>query len=242
MLIVLVLILGGYVGYQGVNWYIYHTNSMSEKDYKELVEKLKIKDTITIHHTDLSEEEYLTFKNIKIKNKFQDFQVLEEENNNDFIKYAIYDAENPKKVTASFWMGIDETFMYHFQLNQSVFGIDYSQFDKVDRIKLLEKNKVTNDIELLEYLVKHKNVQNHLFTAVSQMKENYVIKTFISVALPSGTIRVIDGDYQGYLFESGNIREVNILKDDKRYVFTFVGKDYFSEDDVKELLSTIVIY
>ena len=40
--------------------------------------------------------------------------------------------------------------------------------------------------------------------------------------------------------QEGNVTEINILKNEKRYVIVMVG-EYFTNEKVKDLLNTIVI-
>ncbi len=76
------------------------------------------------------------------------------------------------------------------------------------------------------------------------MKENYAIYFMTSVVMPSiDSITLIDGDYGGYIFNMSNfnVKEVSIIKNDKRYTFVFINTEYFKDEYIKELLNTIVI-
>lgn len=56
------------------------------------------------------------------------------------------------------------------------------------------------------------------------------------------SLTIIKGDYEGYIFNyQDNLREVNILKNNKRYVFTFIGSDITSDNYIKDILSTLEI-
>ena len=37
------------------------------------------------------------------------------------------------------------------------------------------------------------------------------------------------------------MKEVNILEGGKRYVFSFIGLDYFTDDIIREFINTLVI-
>ena len=83
------------------------------------------------------------------------------------------------------------------------------------------------------------------------MKENYLLQFMVSVAIPRiENITLIDGDYQGYIFnmksENDNvssIREARISFNDKVYTFLFLNKnnEYFNNDYIQNILNTIVI-
>lgn len=56
------------------------------------------------------------------------------------------------------------------------------------------------------------------------------------------SVTLINGSYDGYMFNfNNNIKEVNIIKNDKRYVFTFVNIEYLTDAYIKDLLETVVI-
>ena len=70
-----------FLGYKGAN-YIYYTKISSN-----LKNHLAINDTITINLKETNKE-YLEFKNIKIRNDFKDFELLDF-GNNDVKKYIL---------------------------------------------------------------------------------------------------------------------------------------------------------
>lgn len=75
------------------------------------------------------------------------------------------------------------------------------------------------------------------------MKENYTINFMISIIIPEiDNITLINGDYNGYIFNMKNkTKEVNIIENDKRYVFTFINTDYFTDEYINQLIETITI-
>lgn len=52
---------------------------------------------------------------------------------------------------------------------------------------------------------------------------------------------LISGSYNGYVFNMNNMKEVSILKNDKRYVFMFINDDYFIKEYIEDILNTVVI-
>ena len=70
--------------------------------------------------------------------------------------------------------------------------------------------------------------------------------TFVNVAVPLvKSITYIKGDYEGYIFQSGNdgkfVWEVNIHREGKRYGFVTNDNRFLDEDYIIDLLSTIDI-
>ena len=57
-------------------------------------------------------------------------------------------------------------------------------------------------------------------------------------------ITLINGDYNGYIFKIENnagVKDISIIKNDKRYTITFFNTKYFTNDYINELLNTLII-
>ncbi len=241
VLISLLILIIGYFGFKIFFLYYYNVDNMNVENYKDIINGLKIKDKITIKSETLNENEYLTFKNMKVKNDFKDFKLLENNENQDFIKYALYDEND--KVKASFWMGITESYVDMFRKDVTIFGMNDKIIKNTDISDFLDENNINSDIELFSYLQENKNNKNNIFTSIKHMKENYILNFLVAVALPEiSSVTLIDGDYDGYIFNlKGDFKEVSIIKNNKRYIFTFLKLDYFTDEYIKEILNTIVI-
>ncbi len=236
------LIIGLYIGYKGFYLYYYDFGRQKE-NYKEIIENITFKDTVTIRNKSLKDDEYLSFSNVKVKNEFPESQKLkQQENEKDYAKYAIEDENGNKK--AFFWIDIASyTYTDILTRDSILYGENTSKVRTSGIKKYLKQRNITNDIELFKYLEKHKNDKNHLFTRVSEMRNRYSLKTMISIALPSiKNMTLVDGDYEGYILNStSDLKIVTILKDGKRYSFTFVGLEYFTDQNIQEILNTIII-
>ena len=241
VLISLLILIIGYFGFKIFFIYYYNVDSMNVENYEDIINGLKIKNKITIKSEVLNEDEYLTFKNMKVKNDFKDFKLLENNENQDFIKYALYDEND--KVKASFWMGITESYVDMFKKDVTIFGMNDKIIKNTDISDFLDKNNINSDIELFSYLQENKNNKNNIFTSIKHMKENYILNFLVAVALPEiSSVTLIDGDYDGYIFNlKGDFKEVSIIKNNKRYIFTFLKLDYFTDEYIEEILNTIVI-
>lgn len=249
IIIGLLLVICVYFGYKGFNLFYYNINNLTTENYDSIVNSLTIKDTITINTKKLESDDYLTFRNIKVKNEFSNFKLLENQFSDNNIKYALYDENNNLK--ASFWMGITDSYVNLFKTDAILFGTEDKRINNTNLTNFLDKNNIKNDIDLFKYLEKNKNVKNNIFTSVKEMKENYLLQFMVSVAIPRiENITLIDGDYQGYIFnmksENDNIssiREARILFNDKVYTFLFLNKnnEYFNNDYIQDILNTIVI-
>ncbi len=239
---VVLLIVGVYFGYKIFNLYYYNLNSITVEQYEGLINGLSTKNIMTIKTNTLPDAEYLSHNNIKVKNDFENFKKLDNSNStDDFVKYVLYDDDD--KVISSFWMGTTDMYIDMFEADVTIYGADDKQFKNIDFKKFFEKNNITNDIELFKFLVKNKDVENNIFTSVNAIKNKYSIQLLSTIALPKmDSLTLINGDYTGYIFNLGStLKEVSLLKHNKRYIFTFIGLDYFTDDDINEILNSVVI-
>ena len=208
--------------------YFKYNISIEKENYNNIVESLKIKDTLTIN-TNTTYDEHIILNNVKLKNIFDDFTKIEDKNN--IVKYTANDHPNVTFITR-----IDDT---HLNL---VLNDDNIKIKKNELKQFFNKNNITDDIKLFEFLSKAEYKSNTIFTSKENMKNNYIINYMISIAMTSGkSITGINGSYSGYIINLQNGKEVSIIKNDKRYIFTFIGNDYFTEEYIKDLLNTIII-
>ena len=241
--VLLLVLVGGYFGYKiyYVNYYdLSHIN-----EFEKSKDIFAIKDeTITIKTTTLPEEEYLVFKNMKIRNDFKNWEVfsssdeLDIKTQDQFIWYKLKD-------TGAIAIGKGDTVMKTYESGEWISSDERANPSSV-LTKFYKENNITNDIELFKFLDKTKNNKNSIFDSVKSMKELYEIHSLVRAeyAMIDG-ITLINGDYDGYCvnhnFEPAYIVECNILKDDMRYTLTFNNSKYFTNEMIKDLLNTFVI-
>ncbi len=230
-----------YFSYKGLNLFYYNVDRITTQDFETFVKQFNISNTLTIKHKDLPSNDYFTYKNIKIRNDFKNYVQLSSSTQNTSPKLILKDEKT--KTTKAFWMGEADTFVYMLKTDKTMFGTGDKRITSVNLKDMLEKNNIDNDIELFNYLAKQKYVKNNIFTSVKKMKEDYAIQFMISVIMPTmDSITLIDGDLTGYIFNlPNNMKEVSILKNDKRYCFVFMNKTDMTDEYLKNILSTIVI-
>lgn len=239
-IIVIILLVGVYFAYKDFNLYYYDINIITDGNYQEFISGLKVENEITLKKVDVIDNNYLEYDGMKIRNDFKNFEQLEEIPNVSSLKFVLRDEKN--KVKASFWMGKGYTYLTMLKADKTLFGTNDKKITNTDISEFLKENNINNDIELLKYLEKNKNKKNSIFTSVKQMKKNYGIQFLASIMLPKAdNITLIKGDYEGYIFNMENMKEVSLLKDGKRYVFMFINTDYFTDEYVKDILNTLVI-
>ena len=99
-------------------------------------------------------------------------------------------------------MGTAYTYVDILKNDSTLFGTNDKRISNTSFTNLLEKNNIHNDIQLFQYLVKHKLKKNNIFTSVKNMKEEYSLQFIVSIMLPTiDHITLIDGDYQGYILK-----------------------------------------
>jgi hypothetical protein len=240
IIIFLILLICLFFCYKGYFYLIYRTENISDKNYDEFMNSIEIHNDITINKKNVENENYLIYKNVKIRNDFSDYVITYEGDNGRI--YRLMDDEN--NVKAVFKIGVDVT---NIDL-----VLDESMFKKSDKEKFFSKYNISDDIDLLDFVLQKHKTKNTIFTPVKNMREHAMIQyfTFVTLGNPS-YITKLTGDYKGYLIgneKSGlenatlkNINTVNILEDNKKYYFGFWLSDDFTEEYIKDIIETVVI-
>ena len=241
IILTIIFVLLAYFGYKGFNLFYYNIDNITIQNYDSFKDRLNTKKTITINNKKLNESDYLISNNIKIRNDFKNYIFDDSYNVDKFVKYNLYDENN--KVKSSFWFGIEDSYVSLLKSNSLVLFGDDSKVKNVNYKKILEKNNVVNDIDLINFLANNSDRKNNIFTPVKKMRENYSIQYLNSIITPIITeFILINGDYQGYILKlQANIKQVTILKDNKRYSFVFYGSEFDDENYIIDLISTIII-
>ena len=88
---------------------------------------------------------------------------------------------------------------------------------------------------------KHNDDNVKFFMSARKQKQIYLVNEFKIFMLPSILyVKEIDGYFRGYIFKTHtNISEINILKGDKKYYFTFFG-DY-TDEFINDFMNSVVI-
>ena len=116
------------------------------------------------------------------------------------------------------------------------------KFKSADRKYFLLRNDINNDIDFINYIKDHYHENISIFASEREIKEKYALNLFIDIVVPMvDSITIINGDYNGYIANLKGTRSVAILRNDKRYIFSFRGEKYTSDDYIKDILSTLEI-
>ena len=230
IVIVIVVLIIAYFGYKTylINYY---SDKSLNYSFKEISNAYKIKDNITIKTQKLNEKDYIQLKELKLKNDFKNFT----KSDVDDTSVIYTNKSNKSQITIS----INPTYLdFYYLVESDLEGVDNKNTTYQDRIDYLKKNNVTNDIELFKFLASD-NYKKNVFASIKDIKGTYATYLVAQIMVPQ-EITKINGDLKGYIRIKDNVKEVNILKNNKRYMLMLVG-DYFTEDKVTDLLNTIVI-
>ena len=211
-----------YLGFKFYCYKKYESSSSLE------LSNIKINGKMTINHVDLSDSEYITFRNLKFKNIFDGYEKLNEKN--DTYK-MILKGENGD-IGRAIFIGTDDQYVYIINNNE-----EYKTLSK----SVIKKENIKDDFDFLKYMEKHNDDKVKFFMTTRRQKQIYSVNEFKSLMLPSiEFIKEVDGDFRGYIFKTNkDIIEVNILKDNKKYYFTFIGN--YTDNFVNEFMNTVVI-
>ncbi len=234
IMIILITLLLGYIGYKSFCLYYYNPKQINKQDFEKIRKGLVFKEDIILKNNN-NVTDYFEKENMKIRNDFQDFYqkdnwyILKNSNKDNQVAFAMAAAT--------------QTYLdYLKEQDITVYGASLKNTSNKDRIDFLESNQIKNDIDFFKFMSKQKYPSFNILTPVKKMKKVYSTYIIFNIIMPSvNYINEIKGDYEGYILNLDNVKEVSILKNNKRYIFTFLGKDYFTDEYVKDLLNTIVI-
>ena len=187
-------------------------------------------------------ESYSDSYKMKIKNYFTEFEAGDSDSNYEY--YLLYDAEN--QINAAFMMGQFETQIHSIKnYDESSYYYEFNHFplyiSNLLREYYLNKNNITNDVELIKFIREREKEDGKFTTPIIKIKENYFFN-FVETNLPSlDNVTYIEGDLTGYMYETDTYKQVCIIKNDKLYCLTFYKLDYFNDDMILDILRSLEI-
>ena len=179
---------------------------------------------------------------MKIKNYFQGFEAGDKDQNYEY--YLLYEGEN--NVTAAFMMGQFETQLHSIKNDdESSYYYEFNHFplyiSNILRDHYLNKHNIKNDVQLIKYIRERKKQDGRFLTPIVNIKENYFFN-FVETNLPSlDNITYIEGDLNGYMYETDTFKQACIIQDDKLYCLTFYKLDYYTDEMIEDILRSLII-
>lgn len=221
---------------------LYMDNTVYDKKYS-IGKVLKIKS-----YTEEEKEKTDYFVNtsnrytVKIKNYLNNFEAGDADDYYEY--YLLYNDES--KVEAAFMIGQFNTQLYN--INNYSEASNYYEFNhfpqyisNILRKSFIKKHNINNDIDLIKYIREREKIKCNFFTPIITIKENYFFN-FVETNLPDlERITYIEGDLEGYMYETESYKQACIIKDNKIYCLTFYKLGYFTDDIIKDVLQSLVI-
>lgn len=224
-----------------------------------LVYKYDLSDEITTMHNDIvfnitylnnyyeltsksyDDVDYLTFQNIKIFNVFNEFEIEYDDN-----YHVCYFLEGETSTCISIEDNQISSIKNEYKEDEvGIFSLIFSSFDNEELAsEYLNSNDINNESDLILSL--DEDFSTTFLTSVETLKYNYAKGYLISSLFETDAeITLISGDYIGYISEVYENDEVTtkytLIKDDVNYIFTFHNSDYYTDNELNNIINSIII-
>ena len=192
-------------------------------------------ETINIDYKESNNQ--TSFENMTYNNYFSDY--VTKENTNFKVKY-----NSDNKVESFYNISKEKQYIYILNNNSlSLFADkEVSSFETEKYMKdYLNKNNIKNDIDLLKHIKEKYYIKSYIFTPIKTMKSNYIINSFVQIALPEfKNIVLVKGDNtNGYIINTKSVSEIHLLYNDDQYIITLSGNDLANKEFINRLLESI---
>ena len=228
---VILLILIGYKVY-ALNKY--------KSEYVELDTSLIFNETITINE-EYDSNDIVAFGEMTYNNFFSDY--VEHEESGFKVKY-----DENNEVSSFYSMFKEEQYINVLNVNSFLLYADDEDVNEDistenNMKKFLDKNNIKDDIDFLKYVKENYYIKNNIFTSTSNMRNHYIINSFVSVAFPEyKNIVLIDGNVKGYIINAKsnvNIKEIHLLHNTNQYIITLSGDEIANDEFVNNFLKSV---
>ena len=192
-------------------------------------------ETININYKESDNQ--TSFGNMTYNNYFSDY--VNKENTNFKVKY-----NSDNKVESFYNISKEKQYIYILNNNSlSLFADkEVSSFETEKYMKdYLNKNNIKNDIDLLKHIKEKYYIKSYIYTPIKTMKSNYIINSFVQIALPEfKNIVLVKGDNtNGYIINTKSVSEIHLLYNDDQYIITLSGNDLTNKEFINRLLESI---
>lgn len=225
----------------GKTFLLYKYTYNDKNNYKQIINGLKIKNTIKIYKKTINEDLYIEEAYYRIINDFKNYNIERKDN---IVRYTNINKNSTSAFLATKYIQYLDVFSSD---NVQIFNVDEKddynkKFNSADRKYFLLRNDINDDIDFLYYIKENANKNNHLLSSKREILEKYALDLFVSTTIPKvNNITLITGDYRGYIFNRDTSREIHIIRDNQDYIFTLIGKEFQSDEYIKDIFSTLEI-
>ena len=246
-IIVIISLIVIFFGYKGIMFYRYTIEKPA--DVEDIVKGLKNQKELKFNKQELSENEYITVKNIKMKNILDGYEEVEnvstktsykkESNGNSFVINYLGGYLNIS-IIDGLTDYIDEVW------GSTNYGFLKGNIKDIDMKDFLKRNNINNDIDFYKFVANNYYIESNLFTDTKTLKENYAFNLYTSSLVPEiDGWTILDGDIKGYITENSNkdgtAYQICIIDNDKRYIIVTDDPRFKDESFMIDVISTIEI-
>lgn len=231
-----------YIGSKAYLTYKYSTN-----DFYSLYNVMVFDLTYTSSKYELLSQtyesyDYLTYENVKVFNVFS-FTTKENDNSKTF---TLYDSDG--EVETAFIIKIEENPLSEYLESydndeKNYFDLIFLSEDDLLIGEYLSVNNINNEYDLL--LSMNEEINTTLLSSTDELKYNYAKGLLINERFTDGDKTLITGDYTGYIdiIEQDDIKITKyvLIKDNTNYSFTFYNSDYYTSNELSNIINSIVI-
>lgn len=228
--VILIVLVCVFFLYKGTYMYVFNQYLNDNK----VVNNYDFKNKYTIHTIKLDDKDYLRIgDNIKIKNVFNNF--TSNTLSNGTLDLYTYYLKDKNGIKASMYVTTISSLIDEFVNDPDNY---FQLIDSSTRRMILDRHNIKNDIDFVKYTNQLQIKNNSIITSKKTMIERYAISVFLNTMInETENMFLFDGDYEGYGVDSS----FTIVKDNKRYIFSFNKGNYFTDTDIMNLLNSIVI-
>ena len=221
----------------------YDVSKLNLDNYDKFLEGYKNQNKLTVDHVALNESEYLTYLNIKEKNIYG--PSVETDYTNGLTPIVIYRKKDATgNVIDSMSIAIRDNYKDIFSSDEKQFITSINSEGEstpleADIDDYLKENNIKNDQDLFKFLSETRDFVPNIFTSIKKIKEHYGLHLVASITMPKiDSITFLSGEYQGYIFNINNYKQITIEKNDEQYVILLKDK---TDDEILDFLNSIVI-
>lgn len=223
ILVFILILIIVYIGIKGLCYYAYKTSIIPPNNEVLATKKaFENRDNITINNKQVEENNYFYFENLKIRNVFT---VKNSQKNLYYVKN--------ENMLATFNKELNDSIVSEVKKESKKIGLYY------DLTKDLEKNNITNNYQLYDYLFKNVNRRLNIFSSINNLRKAQAINLMTSYVISSyQKITLIDGDLNGYIINFDSSIGIVLEHNNFNYLINIYNNEYTNEE-LYDLLSTI---
>ena len=209
------------------------------KNYNNMIETYSIQylDTKKIETIEIEEKDYYTFKNLKIKNNFKDYEVTYEQED-PYKSITLIDRDNNKI------KGIALTnFDYYRDFYNEV--LEISKKNILSKIHPYSRFILSNNINSEQNYYKYLK-ENQKLSIFDNIGEIYTSWLFANISLASiKDFQLIEHNkynisiMTGHTSDKGSVKIIEVIDDEKIYTITLFTTNNFTNEELYTFISTI---